>query len=328
MNIYITLDYELFFGEKSGSVEKCIIEPTNDLLRILDPYAVKAVFFVDAGYLYALKRQKEEHPQLQKDYAKISEQIKQLSKNEHGLELHIHPHWEDTFFSEDKGWIMNTSRYKIDDFSENKAIDIFDRYHNALAEISGKKAKAYRAGGWSAQPFSKIDNALRKQEIFIDSTVYPKGYYLSENQYFDFTNVPQYKTKYSFSKDLTIEDGEGPFTETPISSLRVSPVFFWKFALVKILKMKQHKAYGDGFAIKMEKHNIFKLLLKPSHTVISIDGYKASLIKKGIKRYRKNTNNQGNFVLIGHPKAFTKYSLTKVGQFVREYITTDNFTTF
>ena len=57
MNIYITLDYELFFGPDSGTVENCIIEPTEQLLNIVDPLGVKFVCFVDSGYLLALEKQ-------------------------------------------------------------------------------------------------------------------------------------------------------------------------------------------------------------------------------------------------------------------------------
>ena len=61
MNIYITLDYELFFGPKSGTVNKCIIEPIEKLLKIVDPLNVKIVCFVDSGYLLALEKQMEKY---------------------------------------------------------------------------------------------------------------------------------------------------------------------------------------------------------------------------------------------------------------------------
>ena len=34
MKIAITWDYELFFGERSGSVAQCMLEPTNRLLSL------------------------------------------------------------------------------------------------------------------------------------------------------------------------------------------------------------------------------------------------------------------------------------------------------
>ena len=51
MKIAFTWDYEMFFGHKSGSVNRCMIEPTNRLLEISRRYNSKFTFFVDTGML-------------------------------------------------------------------------------------------------------------------------------------------------------------------------------------------------------------------------------------------------------------------------------------
>lgn len=328
MNIYITLDYELFLGKQSGTVENCIIKPTNRLLEIVNNYNIKISFFVDAGYLIALERQKDKFSNLEEDYKKITQQIKKLSKEGHGIELHIHPHWEDTFFKTNIGWTSNTSRYKLTDYSEEEILDIVTRYNNVLKKISLKKPVAFRAGGWSAQPFNKIKKALEINNIFIDSTAYPNGYYQSTNQKFDFRNLPQYKTQFKFLDDFVKENINGNFTEIPISSFKVSPLFFWKFALKKIFKQKQHRAFGDGKAINKQKDSVFKLLTKSSYSVVSIDGYKALYLSKAFKKYVKNTNLHDNFVIIGHPKAFTPYSLGKIKVFIEKNYKHHNYVAF
>ena len=165
-------------------------------------------------------------------------------------------------------------------------------------------------------------------DIYIDSTVYPGGFYQSSNQVFDFRGVPQALTEYKFSDELTVPDPKGNFTEIPISSQWVSPFFFWKFVFVKIKKQLKHQSYGDGNAVEMNKKEILRLMLTPSHTVTSIDGYKAKLIYKAYKRYKKMTNNSGNFVLIGHPKAFTPYSLNRLKQFIEDTHMHNEYKTF
>ena len=318
MNIYITLDYELFLGKQSGTVDNCIIKPANKLLKIVDRYNIKISFFVDAGYLMALERQKDKFSNLEEDYQKISQQIKSLSKEGHGVELHIHPHWEDTFFKANKGWVSNTSRYKLTDYSEEEILDIVTRYNNILKKHTITAPVAFRAGGWSAQPFNKIKKALEKNNILIDSTAYPNGYYQSANQKFDFRKVPQYKTQYKFLDDFVTEEINGNFTEIPISSYKVSPLFFWKFALKKVFKQKKHIAFGDGNAISKDKDSVLKLLTKSSYSVVSVDGYKALYLIKAFKIYIKNTTPDDNFVIIGHPKAFTPYSLKKIKVFIEK----------
>ena len=316
MNIYITLDYELFFGTKSGSVDNCIIEPTKALLKIAEPYNIKFVFFVDVGYLVKLEEHKEQFPELQKDYLKVTHQIKHLAEKGHGIELHIHPHWEDSYY-DGNDWIFNVSRYKFADFSLDEIKKIVSLYTSTLTRISGKAPKAYRAGGWSAQPFNNIGKALKANDIYIDSTVFPGGYYESANQCYDFRNVQQYNTCYHFSEDLTIMQPEGYFKEIPISSYKLSPIFFWKFVYHKLRKQNKHQAFGDGQAISKTKKDTIKLLSKPSVSVVSIDGYKSSYLEKAYNAYRKNTDDKGNFVIIGHPKAITPYSLERFSDFLK-----------
>jgi hypothetical protein len=327
MKIYITLDYELFFGSHSGSVDNCIIKPTEALLKLVDPFDIKLNCFVDSGYLIALEKFKTQFPQLEEEYQKITQQIYFLSANNHGIELHIHPHWEDTNY-DGENWVFNTNRYKLSDFSSLEVMEIATRYNEVLKRISGKSPVAYRAGGWSAQPFKHIKDALIRNNIKIDSTVYPGGHYFSANQVFDFRKVDKYKTYYKFSNDLTIEDKNGSFTEIPISSYKVPPSFYWQFAVTKFMKNEKHLAYGDGNAIKLSKKGLFKLLTTYSNSVVSIDGYKSSYLEKAFKDYKAHTNNKGNFVIIGHPKAFTPFSLRKVADFLSHTHKENSFQTF
>jgi len=148
VNIYITLDYELFFAEHSGSVEKSIIEPTEKLLESVEKCMVKFCFFVDAGYLVRLKKYKDNFPQLQKDYDLITTQIKMLHDNGHDIQLHIHPHWEDTTYA-DNQWHMDTTRYRIHKFSLQETEEIVREYKKALTDIVGatQSLRIVRAAG-------------------------------------------------------------------------------------------------------------------------------------------------------------------------------------
>lgn len=311
MNIYITLDYELFFGN-SGSPEKCIIEPTNKLMDIADKHNFKCVFFVDSGYLIKLKEYKLKYPKLEQDYILVSNQIKELSANGHDIQLHVHPHWEDTTYNEN-GWNFDLTRYRLDAFSENEIEDIFYRYKNVLEEITKKKINTYRAGGWCIQPFEKLKKAFLKCDLKIDSTVFYKGKNTTKTQWYDFEKAKDLDS-WMFSNDPCIEDKAGPFLEIPIASTKVFPSFFWKFVFIKKSGSKKHKPYGDGHASPTSNTQIRRLLTKSSYSVVSMDGFKASLLNKAYKTYSKSGKN--NFVIIGHPKAFTDYSLNKLDKFM------------
>ena len=89
-----------------------------------------------------------------------------------------------------------------------------------------------------------------------------------------------------------------------------------------------HKPLGDGFAIKMPRKEMIRLLLRPSYTVVSIDGFKASLIETAFALYNKHTCENDNFVLIGHPKAFTRYSIKKAEEFIEKNHNRHAFVTY
>jgi peptidoglycan/xylan/chitin deacetylase (PgdA/CDA1 family) len=326
MKIFITLDYELYFGSDTGNPEHCMVRPTEELLKLTDPLGIKFTCFVDSGYLLALEHQKGEYPVLQKDYEMIAKQLRQLSKAGHGIELHIHPHWEDSFFGS-RGWEINTHRYKLSAFSESEVLRIVQKHTALLEKITGKPPKAYRAGGWSAQPFQPIGRALENCGVFIDSSVFPGGYYKSDHQEFDFRSVPAYTTEYQFSSGLTIPDSQGKFREIPISSQKVSPFFYWKMAWAKVFGDLDHRSFGNGQPIRLSR-GYFDKLTRTSVDVVSMDGYKSNLLKKAFKNHVKHTSNQGNFVIIGHPKAFTRDSLKRFKRFLEETCREHQYCTF
>ncbi|WP_205529553.1 polysaccharide deacetylase family protein [Taibaiella koreensis] len=325
--LFLTLDYELFFGTRTGSVARCLIEPTEALLRITDAHDLKIVFFVDAGYLVALKRQMGDCPALQQDYETVTAHLRALSAGGHDIQLHIHPHWEDSFYDTARQqWDIDISRYKLADFDEVQIDDIVRRYKAELEHISGKEVFAYRAGGWCIQPFHKLSKAFRKHGIWLDSTVFYNGNADSEAHAFDFKGAPE-KTVWQFDQDPVVAQQGGFFTEVPIAAYKVTPLFFARFALAKKKGGAQHKAFGDGRSIAQSRSWIIKKFLGASYSVVSIDGYKSSYLARAYRQWRTGKDNL-NFVIIGHPKAFTPYSLTKFKQFLEAYRATFSPATF
>ena len=312
-NILITLDYELFFGGDSGTVENCMLKPTKKLLKVLDKHSVKATFFVDSGYLVKAELEKHKSDKLKKEYEEVLEQIKDLDRRGHSIQLHIHPHWEDSYHDGVK-WIMNTSRYKLHDFSESEIENIVYRYKKALTNIVTNEVFAHRAGGWCIQPFSKLHKAFKLHGLWLDSTVFKNGKNESKTHFFDFKNAPK-KTEWKFENDPLIESEKGFFREIPIASYRLSPLFFWKLVFVKKFGTIEHHNFGDGKAAGGSTLDKLRMLFMPTNSVVSIDGYKSSFLEKAFRVFSKNEENK-NFVIIGHPKSMSEYSLKKLEEFI------------
>ena len=324
MNTFLTFDYELYFGKNSGTPERSIVNPTNRLMEVLDKYGFKASFFVDAGYLLRLDEYRKSNDSLELDYQTLSKQLMLLSEAGHDIQLHIHPHWEDCYYDGAR-WIMDTARYRIHDFGFEEVAELVCRYKKVLTDLIGKEPFAYRAGGWCIQPFGHLKDALKLNNIWLDSTLYKNGKNKSDTHFFDFKGMPD-KSLWRFEDDPLIENKNGFFTEIPISSYRVSPLFFLKLVFYRKLGSVKHKSFGDGSAATGSGLDKLRMLTRFTNSVVSVDGYKASYLDAA---YRElvTKNNHENFVIIGHPKAMSAYSLEKLEQFIKQN-NANNFTTY
>tara|TARA_R110002072_G_scaffold302060_1_gene483555 strand:+ start:19919 stop:20881 length:963 start_codon:yes stop_codon:yes gene_type:complete len=319
VNIYLTFDYELFFGEESGTVEKCMLQPTEDLLELARGKNVSYTFFVDVGYLI----EAEKYPQLRTELQLVKTQINKMLTLGHDVQLHIHPHWEKATW--DGKWSMNISNsYKLSDFSEIEITAIVKKYKSYLDNITGNNTFVFRAGGWCIEPFILLKDVFKEVGIRIDSSVFPGVYLKTDNYSVNFLNAPR-KSKYYFENSVCDEDEDGSFIEYPISSFRYSPSFYWwLFGLGKLFPTS-HKMIGDGQFISQGGRK-WHSLTSFSNFHVSTDGYYAKKLKASLQ---KSINlNHAEMVVIGHPKGNTIYSLRKLNRFIDENHTKHSFKTF
>ncbi|MNK02207.1 hypothetical protein D3C87_200270 [compost metagenome] len=315
MQVILTFDYELFFGTATGSVQKCMIEPTGRLLEIAAKHRVPLVFFVDVGFLIKLDEYKEQFPDLNTDFDQIKSQLKRMQELNCEVQLHIHPHWEKSYYDGQK-WVVNTDGcYKLSDFPDDEAEAIVRKYHRFLSNLTSKKITAYRAGGWCIQPFSQVEKVFNELEISMDSTVFPGGKFESEHYHFDFTAVAPFANPYRFQSDVTKAEPEGYFLEVPIASWEFSPLFYWKLYALGRLNPADHKMIGDGSFLAQPGRKK-SVLLNKTWNHVSSDGYYASQLKKQAKYYQ--SKHVSTFVVIGHPKGMTNFSLKALELFVAQ----------
>ncbi len=324
MNILLTFDYELFFGSKSGSVEHCLIRPTERLLHLCETYGVKKTFFLDAGYLWRLKEEADKYPDLHSEYEAVSNQIQKIVRSGNDVQFHLHPHWEKSFYSK-KGWQIETSGcYKLSDFSQAEIEDILERYAETFRFFTGIEPTAYRAGGWCVQPFSLMAVKFQQFGIRFDSSVMPGVAFHSEHYSFDFTAAPQ-KDRYSFQNDVCQEVSNATFTEMPISSMRYSALFFWRLYVLGRLFPSKHKMLGDGNFVPQPGRKR-QSLLQTTMNHVSTDGYFASKLESFHRKASKKGSDYS--VVIGHPKSMTEFSFEKLERFIAENRNKHRFITF
>jgi hypothetical protein len=319
MKVILSFDYELFFGDASGTPEKCMIEPAMALAEVAARYQAPLCFFVDAGYLCALERLSGTHGELCPQHDQMRRNLDFLAERGHEVLLHVHPHWEDAVWTNGQ-WQFDLSRFSLSRFNGAAVIDIVTRYTEALRPYSPQgHICAYRAGGWAVQPFPQIGAALIQAGIRIDSSVFPGGRDATGKGNFDFSRAPK-KAHWQFETDPAVEVRDGAFLEIPASSMTVSPTYYWRLALARTKHDADTRHFGDGAVRPMSAarnwSDKFNKLLSTTIYCVTLDGMKAGLATEAYQRARQRGDEL--LVLLSHPKMISPYSLNCMDTLLHE----------
>lgn len=246
--VILSYDYELFFGISSGTVQKSIIQPTNQLLDRMEKYNLRGNFFIDYLMVKYIKQQTD--GQAQKDIEALENQMIDMVCRGHRIELHLHPHWIDAKYLGNGLWdFTDYSHYSLSSLDNRIVMQMFTEgtdYLNTLARQVDPQYKvcAFRAGGWAIQPFERLKEAFMAAGIKIDSSC---SYGIScsqENSFFDFRSMPD-KSWFNFNNDVCHECIDGYFIEIPISSFRKNVIIIFVDKMYRLFTHYFDK-YSDG----------------------------------------------------------------------------------
>jgi len=333
-NILLTLDYELFFGLKSGSIEKSLLEPLDLFLSVVNNIKPsQVIIFVDTFFLFRLRTEKKE--QTDKDYKKIKIQLINLYKLGYKIELHTHSHWIDAIYEEKNSeWIFpSMKKYKLQDIElykddswnyslekwMNVCVNELKIIFNEIDEFY--EPEYFRAGGWTLEPFDRLFPILKAINIKYDSSIAHDFIFKSEAHDIDFRGVPKL-AQWSFSSNIRKDKGK-VFIELPITSSIMWKMVFRFFTFYYNITSKNNypkDVFGDGQSIIAHSENIWKKLLKKQVYMLNFENLDHRMMKKIIIKYQKNKifNKDDKIVFIAHPKGFSKYYLEELRMFLED----------
>ena len=314
MNIIITLDYELYLNDYTGTPEMCLVKPMQELHRVCEMYNVKLTVFVDAAYLYKLFSIKNNSIKAYKDYEITVDNIKWLVDKGHDIQLHIHPQWYYSSYK-DSGWELDWEHYKLSDMDKDYAFEMFKKSKELLDSIIGYKTTLFRAGGYSIQEFEYVE-CFKQNGIIVDSSVLPGNKVRHKTHSYDYTNVSF--DVYRFEDNIAKYTARGSYWEFPICSSK--KVFITKYLRKKKKWMSRtEKNWGDGgnrpICGKMAKIKTMISsfsLFKHIHGTIDYQSYFwLEDIYQFSKKYKCMT-------IIGHPKNFSPSTVDFIEKFIKE----------
>lgn len=310
--ILLTFDYELFLGAKSGSVDNCLIVPTDMSLNVMERHQTKAIFFVDTTYIMRMNELANSNSNVKCDLEKIKQQLIRIVKSGHKIYHHIHPHWVDAQYNEaENQWsLSNDEHYCVETLSAEQKTRIFDFSVSFLSEIMSSAGvefdcRGYRAGGLHIEPFASVKNEFARCGISED--------FSSE------APIENMTESYRFENTTLVPATNGKFSEYPISKIRI-------YGLRKILngiffrltkKCQKYQRIGDGVPSvpqKTSNHSVSQSKLEFT-LPISIELLTPVLLpyyKKLLKRY-------SYIHFLSHPKLQSQKTIELFEKFLRYY---------
>ncbi len=337
MKCYLTYDYELFLGRRTGTPEGCLVEPLSALTSVFDKYGVKVNLFVDAAYLLRLKTLKDNYTQLEKDYITVTNHIKELSSKGHSIQLHFHPQWIKAKFEHDV-WHLDNEHYKLSDYTLDIQKEYLSQAIDLLQSLAVNRIKAFRAGGFSIENFDELSPFFLERGIIIDTSVLRGGFVVSKYQSYDYRHIPLL-TSYCFAANNKEVKQSGEFLEYPISVMELNSLSYLYYKNIKKRKREiqfagySSQKWNDGVGIgestssSSRLKNYIDRLFAKSPLYASADGTLVYFLPD-VYEYCKTRYTGDEFVILGHPKIATPRSVAVLENFIAKYKEDIEFVTF
>jgi glycosyltransferase involved in cell wall biosynthesis len=317
-NILITFDYELFLGDRSGSVGKCITLPTELMLASLRRLELRgAIFFVDTAYLMRLEEEAIRTPAAENDLRAVKNQLIRILQNGHYILPHLHPHWLDAVYLQDLNqWsLSDTSKYRFHFLSPEERSRLFGHSLKLISDLQQAAGVTYqlngfRAGGWCIQPFSDYGPFFSEFGIRFDFSVLRGFSLLNRNYYYDFVNVPPCPI-YKLSSAVETGDENGKFVEFSITRIHVNNFrLLLNRIILRLFKYAGVRAIGDGVAIN--KHD--NALIIGDSMKFHSEKFEMTSIEllTMVKRplYEKYIDDNSFIHFISHPKMLEAHNIS------------------
>lgn len=318
--LFLTADYELFLGAKSGHIEDCLLEPTRRLTNLVERFNKNLVLFVDVFFLHRLEEDAATHPELAPRLVEVRSQLRRLVANGHHLGLHTHPQWLQARYTDGQWEFTDGAPLLLQDLPST-GTDPWRTIGGAMTQgrlllesiareaVAGYRVTCFRAGALCLQPFERLRAPLADNEIKIDSSIAPGCVVDDGPRRYDYRSAPEMDA-WTFQENPLIPAMDGRFREEPVATFR--PRFAEKLSnrVYHALANAAGRPWGNGLGRPMPKRPLFIRWMSAEPAVLTYDYWNAATILRQIRRM--HSRGFQRVTLLGHPKFASPYSLTQL----------------
>ena len=335
--LLLTADYEVF-GNGTGSVKHCLINPAEEIMRTCERYGSRVTFFVDVCEYWAFKTE-EDKGSFSEGYLPatlIKNQLQDAIRRGHDVHLHFHPQWLDYKFISDQKWELNYDYWRLSMVPAQEGGPVMSikelfakgkqTLEDMLQPVSAEyKCQAFRAGAWCIQPEADVIKAMEEVGIKYDSTVAP-GIKIDDGiTKCDFLGAPFKISQWKITDNVVEPNEDGKVIEVPIFSSNLTTARSNIYRALKLAR-RTYKGpkgcTGKPVAAEIAKSTPKSLLVKVKGGSKMFDFCGGATFEEmrfmvnTAKRRFRDILKEGDdvpVVAIGHPKNFgTSKELNKL----------------
>ncbi|MCH7535431.1 MAG: hypothetical protein IH948_06745 [Bacteroidetes bacterium] len=325
--LLLTADYEIF-GNGSGYVNHCLINPAEEIMITCERYKSRVTFFFDVCEYWAFL-EVEKKGLFSEGYQPatiIKNQLQDAVRRGHDVQLHFHPQWLDYKFISDQKWELNYDYWRVSQMpvqSGGKVMSLKELFvkgketlENMLQPISPDyKCRAFRAGAWCIQPEKEVIKVLEEVGIKYDTTVAP-GIKIDDGvTKCDFLGAPFKIAQWNILDKVIEPNDKGNVIEVPIFSSNLSAARSNMYRALKLARGSYKSPIGctgKPLTAEITKNSPKSLLVKVKGGSQMFDFCGGATFEE--MRYMLNTAKRRfrellkvsdvPVVAIGHPKNF------------------------
>lgn len=323
-HLILSVDYEVF-GDGTGDVDCCVIEPAKNMMDIAERFNAPITFFVESLEFIAMEQTTATRDSVERIQKQL---IKAIGKG-HDVQLHLHPQWYSAKYNSEGIWQLDMKHWRIGDLEEHKTANVLRNGKYWLEALlqpieENYRCNVFRAGGWCIQPSEKIVKGMLELGIDIDSTVAPGLYNSTKGEWCDFRNAPD-SPIWRVDSDICTPTETG-ILEIPITTGKISR---WRhLQAVKLSRAHDNGGMANGccgsyqgVASKSQAGmGKLKKLLRLGHVMLDFSTMPTDVLIDITKQWlnkQSNTNMPIPIVAIAHTKNFTKASSLALNSYLK-----------
>jgi hypothetical protein len=334
LNICLTFDHEIYFGENYFPEEEILFKPTYRLMDVLNANDTGGTFFTDVCSVFKYQSLGlNDYPE------QMAAQLRDLIAHGQDVQLHIHSHWYKSEYNGGK-WKFDDNTFRIHAFgfdegtpetlSAGKIIRDGKAYlESTLRSVdSSYQCIAFRAGGFCLQPEAELLKVLKANGITIDSSIAKNLHSDTALHYYSFMDMPREINWWKNPETgigTAAAQGGGNIFEVPIGTLKKKPVKWWLSK--RNIPFNPSVKRGTYFPLPQSRIGRLQKIKNRLHGLwsnaltLSLDSYRGNVLAGMVKEFLKDydcRNYDQYIAVICHPKIMSDDHIRNMDAFIKE----------